>query len=219
MNAHIRASRYRNPINRLRNAIDAIGIAGVTTTKTLAVAVISTLRPRAELFRQRGRTSMKKLLVLSHRKSLGAAVAASLLSVFVLAAPAYAQQAEATAVLPESLKWNPTPFPDVTVAVVAGNPTASGIYAIFAKYRAGGRSAPHTHPDQRVVTVLSGTYYSGLGAGFDEAKLRPLHSGSVLIVPANTPHYALAKDGETVVQEVGMGPTATNIWPKAAVNQ
>jgi len=152
-------------------------------------------------------------------KTLGAAIAASLLSIFLLTGPACAQQAEATAVLPESLKWSPTPFPDVTVAVVAGNPMASGMYAIFAKYRAGGRSAPHTHPDQRVVTVLSGTYYSGLGTVFDEAKLRPLHSGSVLIVPANTPHYALAKDGETIVQEVGTGPTATNIWPKAAVNQ
>ena len=144
---------------------------------------------------------------------------ASLLSVFLLTAPACAQQADATAVLPESLKWNPTPFPDVTVAVVAGNPTASGMYAIFAKYKAEGRSAPHTHPDQRVVTVLSGTYYSGLGSVFDESKLRPLHSGSVLIVPANTPHYALAKDGETIVQEVGIGPTGTNIWPKASVNQ
>jgi len=152
-------------------------------------------------------------------KRLGAAVAASLLSVLLLTGPARAQQAEATAVVPESLKWSPTPFPDVTVAVVAGNPIASGVYAIFAKYKAGGRSAPHTHPDQRVVTVISGTYYSGLGTTFDEAKLRPFHSGSVLIVPAKTPHYALAKDGETIVQEVGTGPTATNIWPKANVNQ
>lgn len=152
-------------------------------------------------------------------KGLGAAVAASLLSVLLLTGPAHAQQGEATAVVPESLKWSPTPFPDVAVAVVAGNPMASGVYAIFAKYKAGGRSAPHTHPDQRVVTVISGTYYTGLGTVFDETKLRPLHSGSVLIVPANTPHYALAKDGETIVQEVGMGPTATNIWPKANVNQ
>jgi quercetin dioxygenase-like cupin family protein len=152
-------------------------------------------------------------------KCLGAAFAASLLSVFLLTGPAPAQQAEVAAVVPESLKWSPTPFPDVTVAVVAGNPMATGMYAIFAKYKAGGRSAPHIHPDQRVVTVLSGTYYSGLGTVFDEAKLRPLHSGSVLIVPANTPHYALAKDGETIVQEVGTGPTATNIWPKANVIQ
>jgi quercetin dioxygenase-like cupin family protein len=161
---------------------------------------------------------MKKLLTLLHSKSLGAAVAVSLLSVFVLAAPACAQQAEATAVLPESLKWNPTPFPDVTVAVVAGNPAASGMYAIFAKYTAGGKSVPHIHPDQRVVTVLSGTYYSGLGTPFDEAKTKPLHTGSVLIVPGNTVHYGWAKDGETIVQEVGTGPTATNVWPKAAAN-
>jgi quercetin dioxygenase-like cupin family protein len=161
---------------------------------------------------------MKKLLTLSHGKCLCAAVVASLLSFSLLTGPACAQEVEATAVLPESLKWNPTPFPDVTVAVVAGNPIAGGMYVIFAKYKAAGRSAPHTHPDQRVVTVLSGTYYSGLGPVFDESKLRPLHSGSVLIVPANTPHYALAKDGETIVQEVGMGPTGTNIWPKASVN-
>ena len=46
---------------------------------------------------------MKKLLTLSHRKSLGAAVAASLLSgaLLVLAAPACPQQPEATAVLPK----------------------------------------------------------------------------------------------------------------------
>jgi quercetin dioxygenase-like cupin family protein len=155
---------------------------------------------------------------MSHGKVLGAAFAASLLSALVLAAPACAQQAEATTVLPESLKWNPTPFPDVTVAVVAGNPMATGMYAIFAKYKAGGKSAPHTHPDQRVVTVLSGTYYSGLGSPFDEAKTKPLHAGSVLIVPGNTVHYGWAKDGQTIVQEVGTGPTATNVWPKAAAN-
>jgi hypothetical protein len=159
------------------------------------------------------------IVVVTAAKCLGAALALSLLPVFLLTGPARAQQPEAIAIVPESLKWSPTPFPDVTVAVVAGNPMATGTYAIFAKYKAGGRSAPHTHPDQRVVTVLSGTYYSGLGTIFDEAKLRPLHSGSVLIVPANTPHYALAKDGETVVQEVGTGPTATNIWPKANVIQ
>ena len=121
-------------------------------------------------------------------------------------------------VLPESLKRNPTPFPDVTVAVVAGNPAASGMYAIYAKYRPGGRSVPHTIRTSASSTVLSGTYYSGLGPLFDEAKTRPLHAGSVLIVPGNTPHFAWAKE-ETIVQEVGTGPTATNIWPKATANQ
>ena len=147
------------------------------------------------------------------------AFAASLLSASVLAAPAYAQHAEVTTVVPESLKWSPTPFPDVTSAVVAGDPTANSMYVVFAKYKAGGKSAPHTHPDQRVVTVLSGTYYAGHGTLFDEAKTEPFHPGSVLIIPGNTVHYAWAKDGELILQEVGTGPTATNVWPKAAANQ
>ena len=131
-----------------------------------------------------------------------------------IAAPAAAQ--EAPTIIPfETLKWNPTPFPDVTVAVIAGNPAGTGIYAIFAKYRAGGTSAPHTHPDQRVVTVISGTYYAGAGTEFDKSKLRPLKPGTTINVPANTPHYAAAKHGETIVQEVGVGPSGTNIWPKA----
>ena len=91
---------------------------------------------------------------------------------------------------------NPTPFPDVTVAVVAGNPAASGVYAIFAKYRPDGRSVPHTHPDLRIVTVLSGTYYSGLGPLFDETKTKPLHAGSVLDCPWQHTTLCLGQGGD-----------------------
>src|SRR5947207_9734645 len=141
-----------------------------------------------------------------YRTVLAAVSVACLMSTAIATTAAAQEVAAPTIISLETFKWNPTPFPDVTVAVVAGNPTASSIYAIFARYKAEGRSAPHTHPDQRVVTVLSGTYYSGLGPVFDEANLRPLHARSVLIVPAHPPHYALAKDGETIVQEVGPGP-------------
>jgi quercetin dioxygenase-like cupin family protein len=128
------------------------------------------------------------------------------------------QEAAAPTIIPaETLKWNPTPFPDVTVAVIAGSPAASGLYAMFAKYPAGGTSVPHTHPDQRVVTVISGTYYAGAGTEFDESKLKPLGPGTTIIVPANSPHYAAAKDGETIVQEIGIGPSGTRVWPKAGV--
>ena len=122
--------------------------------------------------------------------------------VSAIAAPAVAQQAAAPTIIPaETLKWKPTAFPDVTATVIAGNPAAGGLYAIFGKYRAGGTSAPHTHPDERVVTVISGTYYAGAGTEFDESKLKPLKPGTTIIIPANSPHYAAAKDGETIVQE------------------
>jgi hypothetical protein len=64
------------------------------------------------------------------------------------------------------------------------------------------------------VTVISGTYYAGEGTEFDESKLRPLKSGTTIIIPANAPQFAAAKDGETIVQEAGIGPSRTNIWPK-----
>jgi quercetin dioxygenase-like cupin family protein len=153
---------------------------------------------------------------MAYRTVLAAVSVACLLST-VVATAAAAQEAAAPTIIPlETLKWNPTPFPDVTVAVIAGNPAAGGMYGILAKYRAGGTSVPHTHPDQRIVTVISGTYYAGAGTEFDESKLSPLKPGTTILVPANAPHYAAAKDGETIVEEVGIGPSGTNIWPKAA---
>jgi hypothetical protein len=75
---------------------------------------------------------------------------------------------------------------------------------------------PSYSPDQRIVTVISGTYYFAAGTEFDESKLKPMKTGTTLIVPANAPHYAQPKNGETIVQEIGIGPSGTNIWPKAA---
>jgi len=151
-----------------------------------------------------------------YRTVLAAVSVACLMSTAIATTAAAQEVAAPTIISLETFKWNPTPFPDVTVAVIAGNPTASGMYAIFAKYSAGATSVPYTHPDQRVVTVISGTYYAGAGTEFDESKLKPLKMGTTIIVPANAPHYAAAKDGETIVQEIGIGPTGTNIWPKAA---
>ena len=76
----------------------------------------------------------------------------------------------------------------------------------------GGVHTSHIHPR----SVISGTYYFGEGTEFDESKLKPLKMGTAVIVPANAPHYSAAKDGETLIQEIGVGPTGTNIWPKAA---
>jgi len=65
---------------------------------------------------------------MAYRTKLAAVSVACLMSTAIAAAAA-AQEAAAPTIIPlETLKWNPTPFPDVTVAVIAGNPTASGMY-------------------------------------------------------------------------------------------
>lgn len=77
------------------------------------------------------------------------------------------------------------------------------------KLASGGKIPPHTHPDERNSTVLSGTIYVGFGAVFDESKVVAVPTGGVYVAPANQPHYIWVKDGDTIYQESGVGPTAT----------
>ena len=94
-------------------------------------------------------------------------------------------------------------------AYVVGGPQQAGLYVITALYPAGVRSMAHVHPDQRVMTVISGTFYAGTGSKFDEKNVQALGPGSMLIIPPNTLHWGWAKDGDVVVEEVGIGPTGT----------
>lgn len=103
-------------------------------------------------------------------------------------------------------------------AYVVGGAQQPGLYIITALYPAGVKSKPHVHPDQRVMTVISGTFYAGTGSQFDEKNVQALGPGSMLIIPPNTLHWGWAKDGDVVVEEVGIGPTGTQ-FPASAPNQ
>jgi quercetin dioxygenase-like cupin family protein len=76
--------------------------------------------------------------------------------------------------------------------------------------RDGGKIPPHTHPDERNSTVLSGTIYLGFGDTFDESNVVAIPTGAVYATPANVPHYVWAKDGDAIYQESGVGPTGTS---------
>jgi len=153
---------------------------------------------------------------MADRMVPAAAFATFLMSAFLVATPAAAQQVDATIATPDSVKWSPAPFPGITIAVAAGNPMASGTYAIFVKFAPGATALPHSHPDQRIVTVLSGVIHVGMGTEFDQSKSVVLKPGSVVIIPADAPHYGWTTDSEAVLHEVGTAPTGTKVWPKAA---
>jgi hypothetical protein len=61
--------------------------------------------------------------------------------------------------------------------------------------------------------LLSGTAYFGYGERFDETRMRALPAGSVWTEPARQPHFAWAKDGEVVLQVIGIGPSGTTPVP------
>jgi len=74
--------------------------------------------------------------------------------------------------LPSDIAWEQRrSSPDVFYAGIYGEPAKPGPYAFRVRAQAGHSLPPHTHPDERTVTVLSGTYWSGVGETFDEAKL------------------------------------------------
>jgi quercetin dioxygenase-like cupin family protein len=150
--------------------------------------------------------------ILDHALLAGFAV---IVAFAVSAAPARSQQAEPRVIQPSSLKLAPSSSGGgVMSARVVGDPARPGaIYAVHARYPAGAKSFPHAYPDQRVYTVISGTFYVGTGADLDEKKLIALKPGTLMIMPAKTVHFGWAKDGEVIVQEMGVGPSGTRLAP------
>lgn len=117
-------------------------------------------------------------------------------------------------VLPSELEWKKINTGNER-ATVAGDDSKEGLYAYRIRFPANAKLAPHFHPDDRVGTVLSGTLYFGYGTEFSDSDLRPLQTGSSWTEPANNPHFAWAKDGEVVIQVVGVGPSGTKqVAPK-----
>ena len=104
-------------------------------------------------------------------------------------------------------------IPGVAIALIAGNPK-EGAYTIRAKFSTGVRIPAHFHPDERIVTVISGTYFFAPGEKFDEDALRGYGPGTVIVVPAGAPHFSACRDDVAVVQESGIGPTGITMTGK-----
>jgi quercetin dioxygenase-like cupin family protein len=111
-------------------------------------------------------------------------------------------------ILPEDINWQSfSAFPPcMRLAVVVGQPTESGPYVIRVKAPGGVKVMPHTHPEDRIYTIISGVFYIGLGEEFDGDKVKAYPPGSVIILPGNTPHFHWAKSSEYVTQVTAMGP-------------
>ena len=116
-----------------------------------------------------------------------------------------------------AIKWGPAPavFPAGTrMAVLQGDPGQSGMFTVRLEFPAGMRIAPHFHPTDEHVTVISGTFLVGMGDTIQVAKALVLPTGSFITAPANAHHYAIAR-GRTVVQVSAMGPfSLTYVNPK-----
>lgn len=128
-----------------------------------------------------------------------------------ICAPAYSEaldNKQFSSMHSEDVQWQGFPaFPaGAKLAVIVGNPSQPGPYVVRVKVPDGLKLMPHTHPEDRIYTVISGVFYIGQGTTFDADKLVAYGPGSVVVLPANTPHFHWAKSGEYVSQVYGVGP-------------
>ena len=128
-----------------------------------------------------------------------------------LSADAYQDEPPGFAqVLPSAIKWIPSPVvPGTYRTVLLGNPDEPGPFVMRVKAPPGTRIMPHTHPEERVYTVLAGVWKLGFGAKFDGGKLKAFPAGSVYRLPANVTHFQATGQSETIVQINAVGPSTT----------
>lgn len=114
-------------------------------------------------------------------------------------------------ITPDKLAWKTNPRnAGSEVADLVGDST-KGPYVQRVKLPPNYKIQPHTHPEDRTYTIISGTWYVGFGDKFDEAKLIALPPGSFYTEPANTPHFVMTKGEAVVFHLAGSAKSATRM--------
>jgi quercetin dioxygenase-like cupin family protein len=110
--------------------------------------------------------------------------------------------------LPKDIKWVKTAGGSEQ-AVLFGDPAKPGLYIVLTKWTPHNNSRPHSHPNDRFITVLKGTWWVNTGANYDPDGMKPVPAGSYVVHYGNQIHYDGAKDEECILQIVGMGPATS----------
>ena len=105
------------------------------------------------------------------------------------------------------LKWAPAVGlpPGTEMAVLSGDLAAAGPFAFRARMPAGLKVAPHWHPADENLTVLSGSLWMGMGEAMDEKAAHELKAGGFALMPQGVRHFAFTRTA-TVIQVHGIGP-------------
>ena len=107
----------------------------------------------------------------------------------------------------DQLQWGDAPpsLPKgAQVAVLHGDPSKKGPFAIRLKMPAGYKIPPHWHTQDENLTIVSGTFVLHMGDAMDAAA-HTFTAGGFHFLPGKAHHAAEATD-ETVVQIHGNGP-------------
>jgi len=115
--------------------------------------------------------------------------------------------------LPAEIKWVKNANGGAEQAVLVGDPAKPGLYVVLQKWLPHNNSRPHSHPNDRYITVLKGTWWVNTGPNYDPDGMKPIPAGSHVVHYGKEMHYDGAKDEECILEIVGMGP-ANNPAPQ-----
>jgi quercetin dioxygenase-like cupin family protein len=117
---------------------------------------------------------------------------------------------------PEQVRWFTPPYytDGRQRAQLFGDSGGDGVWVDRVKIPGGSRVLAHTHPRDHLATVISGTWYVGVGERFDPTKLKAYPAGSFVMIPAGVPHFVATKKGPVIVQLNGTGKFGTDYLEK-----
>lgn len=120
---------------------------------------------------------------------------------------AQAQSGNHRMIAPDDLKWSDVASlpPGAKLAIIEGRLNEAEPFTFRLKFPRDYKIPAHWHPAVERVTVLSGTFYMGLGDTLDVQRSMALSPGSMMIMQPKTHHFAWTQ-GEVVVQLNGIGP-------------
>ena len=111
---------------------------------------------------------------------------------------------------PDQFEWKPRPGNTGQTTTVFGDPSKPGLYAQLLKRPADDWSQPHSHPNERIITVLAGSFLIGTGPKFDRNNTVALGPGSVVHDIANQMHYDGTGPEGATIEIIAMGPGTRN---------
>src|SRR5579862_1941625 len=108
--------------------------------------------------------------------------------------------------MPDQVEWKGRPGSDTQTAIVFGDPSKPGLFIQLLKRGPDNWSQPHTHPYDRMLTVLAGEMRIGTGSKFDKENTVALGPGSFIKDFANQVHYDGTGPNGLTLEIVAMGP-------------
>lgn len=137
---------------------------------------------------------------------------------FALPSLAAATFASGSFAKPAPLKWMAGPpglAAGSTFAVVSGDPSKQGMFTVRIKLPANYVVAPHHHPTDEKVSVLSGKLAYGMGDKLNRDTTNSIERGYHVTMPAGMNHWVFTRDTPAMIQVSAMGPfVITYVDPK-----